>query len=386
MLARSLLALATVCLMCVGAFPHPVAAQADGDPVILGTYRVLHSEILGEDRVLQIKLPRGYDEAIIEYPVVYLFYSDLVELYYAQTIYELTVLTSDQMPPVILVGVANTQRYRDLLPWVVGEGRGGQAERFLRVVNEEIVPFIEAEYRTKGYRIMVGPQAAAEFGAYALVESPETFDAVISEDPCGIDGPERSLCRQLAEFARTPEAAGKYLSITAPGSPDRPALEFLREMESALEAGVTDGFRWRIDIQEPTGLFLPPVGIRAGLRDLFQAYPLPTDSRITGLPDLQDHYGRLSDLYGFTVDPPDLVLTLNGADLSRAGEHEVALDIFLELHRLYPASMNGVWQLAHVYRELGDTATAIGYYEECLRRDPNMTPAREWLERLKGRG
>ena len=289
------------------------------------------------------------------------------------------------MPPVILVGGANTQRYRDLLPWPSRDGRGGQAERFLRVVNEEIIPFVEREYRTKGYRIMVGPQAAAEFGAYALMESPETFDAVIVENPCGIDGPERSLCRDFTDFARSPEAAGKDVSVTALGSPERPALEFLRELESALEAGVADGFRWRIDIQEPTGLFLAPVGIRDGLRDLFRAYPLPADARITGLADLQAHYDRLTELYAFTVDPPDLVLTMNGADLSRAGEHEAALEIFLALHRLYPASMNGVWQLAHVYRELGDTATAIGYYQECLRRDPNMTMAREWLERLTGR-
>ena len=117
MVARSLLALAVLILLGAGAFPHAAAAQAEGDPVSLGTYRLLHSEILGEDRVLQVHLPRGYDEAIIEYPVVYLFYSDLVDLYYSLAIHELTVLTTDQMPPVILVGVANTQRYRDLFPW-----------------------------------------------------------------------------------------------------------------------------------------------------------------------------------------------------------------------------------------------------------------------------
>ena len=33
---------------------------------------------------------------------------------------------------------------------------------------------------------------------------------------------------------------------------------------------------------------------------------------------------------------------------------------------------------------MGDTAAAIRYCEECLRRDPNMTPARDWLKRLKG--
>ena len=33
---------------------------------------------------------------------------------------------------------------------------------------------------------------------------------------------------------------------------------------------------------------------------------------------------------------------------------------------------------------MGDTAAAIRYDEECLRRNPNMTQARDWLKRLKG--
>ena len=85
------------------------------------------------------------------------------------------------------------------------------------------------------------------------------------------------------------------------------------------------------------------------------------------------------------MNPPDLVLTLKADDLSESEEHEAALEVIQHLHHLYPASMNGIWRLANIHRELGDTATAIGYYEECLRRDPNMTMAREWLVRLRGR-
>jgi hypothetical protein len=44
--------------------------------------------------------------------------------------------------------------------------------------------------------------------------------------------------------------------------------------------------------------------------------------------------------------------------------------------------MNGVWGLANLHRVMGDTAAALRYYEECLRRDPNMAPARDWVRRL----
>jgi predicted alpha/beta superfamily hydrolase len=170
--------------------PRPAFTQIDNDPITLGTYRVLHSQILGEDRTLQVHLPRGYESTESTYPVVYLFYSDWVEGYFSQLVNDLYHLSIDKIPPVILVGVQNTYRYRDLLPWPRSEDRAGeegQADRFLNAFRDEIIPFVAAEYRTKPYRIMVGPQAAAVFGVYVILESPETFQAFILNDPCSLD-------------------------------------------------------------------------------------------------------------------------------------------------------------------------------------------------------
>ena len=57
---------------------------------------------------------------------------------------------------------------------------------------------------------------------------------------------------------------------------------------------------------------------------------------------------------------------------------------YAQLVDIHPDSLDGPWQLANLHRIMGDTAAAIRYCEECLRRDPNMTPARDWLKRLKG--
>ena len=47
----------------------PVISQetGDGDPVSIGTYRHLHSTVLGEDRVLLVSLPEGYDKVSHSY-------------------------------------------------------------------------------------------------------------------------------------------------------------------------------------------------------------------------------------------------------------------------------------------------------------------------------
>lgn len=336
------------------ALPSPVVPQADGDPIQLGHYRVFPSEILGEDRTLQLYLPRGYDEADIAYPVVYLFYSELLEVYFAQAVNELALLSIDRMPQVILVGVPNTQRYRDLLAWPQ-EGRPdtGHADRFLRFLREELIPFVDSEYRTKPYRIMVGPQAAAVFGAYTLVQAPETFQAFLLNDPCRQDSDERSLCREVVELAATTQGRGTYFSVSH-------------------EA---DDERW-----EDTHL----EGLREGLLDLFAEYPFEAGDGAPALARIRAHYESLSLSYGFTLDPPNLILARSSDQLVERGDYDEALEVLSHLVELHPSSLDGPWRLANLHRVMGDTATAIRYYRECLRRDPNMTPAREWLERLGG--
>ena len=367
--------------------PPEAQAQADGDPIALGTYRVLHSQVLGEDRVLQVHLPRGYESTEAAYPVVYLFYSDWLEGYFAQVVNDLYHLSMNRMPPVILVGIPNTQRYRDLLPWPRSEDRPGEghAARFLEALHKEILPFVEAEYRTQPYRIMVGPQAAAVFGVYTLLESPQTFQAFILNDPCRFDSAERSLCRELAAFAATPEARGKYFAVSHDAADDRWDTQMLEALVAKFEDSAVDGFRWRIERQTDWPFFLAPVEVRSALLDLFRDYPFPSLAEVSGWSDIQSHYDGLSSSLGFTIDPPRLLLVESSVRLVEQEEYEAALEILHHLVEIYPFSLDGPWQLANLHRLMGDTDTAIRYYEECLRRDPNMAPARTWLERLRGK-
>lgn len=368
--------------------PDTATSQADGEAIAIGTYRVLHSDVLGESRVLQVHLPDGYATADTRYPVVYLFYSDSVDGYFAQLVNDLSLLTMDRMPQAILVGIPNTQRYRDLLPWPRPgrEAEEGHADRFLRFVREELVPFVDREYRTKPFRVMVGPQAAAVFGAYTLMEAPGTFQAFVLNDPCRIDDAQRSLCRELGAFARTPRARGVYLAVSHTAGEtrwDRTRLEALR---TAFGAAATEGFRGRIRLEDDWPFFLPPLDVRAALLDLFAGYPFPAPARAESLAQIQAHYDSASASLGFPIEAPDLVLTLAANGMMERHQYDAALEVLHQLVALYPSSLNGPWNLANLHRLRGDTATAIRYYQECLRRDPNLVPAREWLRRLRRAG
>ncbi len=381
--ASAVRALATLPFLWVA--PGQASPQVDGDPVTLGTYRMVHSELLGEDRLLQVHLPRGYESSELKYPVVYLFYSDFPQGYFAQVVNDLYHLTMDRMPQVILVGIPNVQRYRDLYPWQPENlPEAGHAADFLQALREEIIPFVDEEYRTKPYRIMVGPQAAAVFGAYTLLEAPGTFQAFVLNDPCRLDSPERSLCEEVADLAASPAGRGIFLAVGHDVGEGRWPSEYLTSLEEKLEERAAGGFRWRMDLIEEWPFFLSPVTVRRALLDLFSGYPFPSPENASGWEQLEEHYESVSASLGFSVEPPTLILTRAAVGLREREEYDEALKILRQLVGLYPSALDGPWQLGHLYREMGDTASAIRYYEECLRRDPNLAPARQWLERLRG--
>jgi hypothetical protein len=61
-------------------------AQEDGDDVVLGKYKLIHSNILDEDRLLLIHLPREYGETRLSYPVLYLLYGQDINNYFAEAV------------------------------------------------------------------------------------------------------------------------------------------------------------------------------------------------------------------------------------------------------------------------------------------------------------
>jgi enterochelin esterase-like enzyme len=120
-----------------------IGSGEDGAPVSIGTYRVIDSQVLGETRRLLIHLPRGYEGSAITYPVVYHTYGDYISRYYAEAFSTLEQLgNSSRIPQMILVGIDNIDRYRDLRP-LSNEGAPSGTDNYMDFLVEEVIPFVE---------------------------------------------------------------------------------------------------------------------------------------------------------------------------------------------------------------------------------------------------
>lgn len=161
-----------------------LSGQSDGDPVTIGSWRVVESKVLGEPRRLMVSLPPGHEEGKDKAPVLYVLD--------ARSQFEHTVALvrfqqrMGHLPPLIVVGVANTDRTRDLTPpteapeW---RGKGGGVERFLQFLREEVCPLVERDYRASPHRTLVGHSFGGLCALHAMVHHPDDFEQYLAISP-----------------------------------------------------------------------------------------------------------------------------------------------------------------------------------------------------------
>jgi tetratricopeptide (TPR) repeat protein len=366
--------------------PSIAGLPTDGEPIAIGTYRTLHSDVLGEDRQLLVSLPEGYTSDSMSYPVVFVLYGDQVRGYFAEAVHVVDRLSEEgSIPRLIVLGVANTDRYRDLSPVARGERDSG-IEPFSQFVANELIPYVESEYRTKDFRILVGPQAGAEFGMYALAHHPVLFDALIIGNPFRSLPVRDLLLEGLVSRARDGFGTPKFLQIACPdaeGGIDK-AMEvgYVRDFEAQFGEPNVGGLNLVVRYVVENRDFIPSLLVKEGLRELFHDYAFPSDLEVDQLTDLGEYYSMVSAQLGFDVDIPERVLAAKSDVLSQAGSVDAAMEMLEYMLEVYPASVDGHWRLGNLCRELGERERALEHYRECVRLMPNMWPAMQWIDRL----
>jgi len=148
----------------------------------------IHSLILDETRTLLLDLPPDYATSGRSFPVLFILDALNRSTTYGPSFFRVASrikeMGKEGLPPMILVGVVNTQRPRDMLPVKTDlEPGSGQASRFLQFFDRELIPRIEKEFRTSGERLVYGRSDSGLFVLYALLEKPALFTAHIASSP-----------------------------------------------------------------------------------------------------------------------------------------------------------------------------------------------------------
>ncbi len=359
-----------ITLMTLAIFVIPSLAQEDGDPVSIGKYRKLHSKILNEDRILLVNLPRGYDETTNSYPVLYILYGGHPQGYFAEAVHIVCRLNeASRIPDMIIVGVKNTDRYRDCLP-INRNGEPGGADNFLKFFTEELIPFVDKSYRTKEFRTLLGPQAGAAFSVYTLMENSELFKVNIVTNPFWIRANREYMLRKAKDFFNQEGSLNNFLFITNNTSGDNEfTMEYLRKFTTIVKEGKKRDFTLILNPLEKreVGIISSP-GLRKGLETFFKEYKFPSEKEIDGLEDLKEYYHNLSQKYGYEIDIPEFTLIRQGDGLEEKQKLEEAKILYEYVLVKYPHDLNSYNRLADLHRRWGNYELSVKYYKQFLEK------------------
>lgn len=281
---RALVALVPVVVpligACTGARPaRPAAAQEPAAVAALGETLGVDSQVLGERRVVNVYVPPGYATSGERYPVLYMPDGGMGEDF-PHVVGSVDVsIKNAVIRPVIVVGIENTERRRDLVgPTELPEERelaphAGGADRFRAFLRDELQPLIEARYRTTDEAALIGESLAGLFVVETFLREPALFDHYIAADP-SLWWNEQSLVR-----AAGPLVAGRSAGPTSlyVATADEPMIT-----RAVADLITTLGIHHRPDItwvyepmpDEHHRTIFPTAALR-GIRGAFAAPPPP---------------------------------------------------------------------------------------------------------------
>ena len=203
------------------------------------------SKVLGEEREIYVYLPEGMEESGLEYPVIYLL--DGHSLHNVCSSFVQHYSGRERMPPVIVVGIASTDRLRDFTPYervgYDGTHGGGGADRFMEFLESEVFPVVEEMYPVRDYRVLIGHSYGGLFVSYALLAKPELFRAYLACSPW-LGEVDNKMVDMIGEQLKKGYDKRKlfYLAhepVTSAGIEDR-----MVRMKGVLEENAGDDFRW----------------------------------------------------------------------------------------------------------------------------------------------
>ena len=178
-----------------------VIAQTD---VPLGKEFVIQSKILGEERRYTVHLPASYegDDLYVDkrYPVLVILDADTHFLPICGLTHALSV-NYELIPEMIIVGVRNTNRSRDMVPVEKASNSGGN--QFSRFLESELLKEIDKRYRTLSFRLLVGHSLAGLFALDCFLNK-SAFNAYLAIDPSVRWGNEFIIKKADAVLAEDP--------------------------------------------------------------------------------------------------------------------------------------------------------------------------------------
>ncbi|HZI87452.1 MAG TPA: alpha/beta hydrolase-fold protein [Pyrinomonadaceae bacterium] len=375
-----------------------ISAAAIAQPAT-GTVKrlTLKSAVLAEDRIVLVRTPPGYETNKLTYPVLYMTDGDAHMGHTASTIEFLT--RNGRMSDLIVVGVTNTDRTRDLSPTKSSQKNpagelqfptSGGADNFLKFFETELIPEIEKQYRVQPYRVLAGHSLGGLFAIHSMISKPGLFNSYVSVSPA-LQWENGETLKRAEDFLKKQKEMKVTLYVSLGDEPGAIGESFDR-FKALLSQTSINGFEWqaeRMDDEDHGSVVLR--SHYAGLRKVYDGWQGPRDLKsgavLGGLKGADAHYKKLSEKFGYSIPVPENLINQMGYQFLLDGNAEEAISVFKANTERYPQSANVYDSLAEAYERQGRLDLAEPLYDKARvlgqqNNDPNTAIYKANYERV----
>ncbi len=390
-------------------------AQTPSTSITVGHVDSLYSNILGETRKVWVYVPEEIQKGIFlpqRYPVVYLldgeahFYSVMGMVQQLSQVNGNTVL-----PEMILVGITNTNRTRDLTPThsdydpfgnadFLKESGGG--EKFTEFLKKELIPHIDSLYPTTSYRTLIGHSFGGLTVVNTLIHHTELFNAYVAIDP-SMWWDKQKLIRQAESVLKQKSFQDKTLYLaTANALNSSITVQQIKEDTSSYTEHTRTIFQLADVVKQSSksGLTyhshyydrddhgsVPLISTHDALRFIFSYYKIPMELNaylnkefdITTV--LTTHFNTVTQRMKYQVLPPEPYVNSLGYMSMSLKHWKKAKSLFQLNVKNYPGSANVYDSLADCYAAMGEKQKAIENYTRSL-SIKELSHTKQKLEKL----
>jgi predicted alpha/beta superfamily hydrolase len=301
------------------------------------------------------------------------------------------LISNGVCPPMIVVGITNTNRVRDLTPTSSpGNNNGidgsGGGERFISFLEKELIPYIDYSYPTAPYKLLMGHSLGGLIVMQTLVHHKHLFSAYISID-AAIWWDNHKILEESKLSLRQDNYQNKTLFLSIANrmekGVDTAAVQLDRSENTELIRYNLDLIHYIQQHQENKLRFshayyekenhstVSFISAYDGLRFIFDYYPLPTNaSYSTENPHLvsliASHYSNISKQLGYEVVPDASLINGLGYRALNTKQSDMAKKLF-EMNVLnYPEDANLKDSFGDYYNTMGDKKNAVAWYQKAL--------------------
>ncbi len=315
----------------------------------------ISSQFLKEKRLIRVSTPVGYKASGRTYPVLYVLDGEWV-FNYATGFTRFMSNDFGAFPKTIVVGIANTDRDRDLSATLKPDAG---YHHFLDFVEKEVRPLVNKHYKTNGFNIFYGWSSGSGISKQMMLTRAHLFDAFI-EAGSGIGTKTAAF---LAQNIGKQRYHNKYLYVNTEGNSHR--KEGFKKYQKLMQKLQPQGLKYQFELLDHLNhTEVVAEGLRNGLRFIFAAFKLPPATIKQGTEAIKQYYRDINQQYNFKVNIPEGMV--NEATLMLLyGENKPkeALKIAQYGLALYPTSVTLAANLASLYAEQKDYKQASQYYK-----------------------